>query len=84
MIEEWDKMLVEFDVEVVKMEVVKVVKKVESKKLVEVEVKREEVFVAAMDEMELSDVDIDDEFDDVFEFDVWKFCEFECLKMDRI
>jgi microfibrillar-associated protein 1 len=83
-IEERDKMLAELDAEAAKTEAAKAAKKAESKKLVEVEVKREEALAAAMDEMEPSDVDTDDELDDALEFDAWKSRELERLKTDRI
>ena len=83
-IEERDKMLAELDAEAAKTEAAKAAKKAESKKLVEVEVKREEALAAAMDELEPSDVDTDDELDDAFEFDAWKSRELERLKTDRI
>ena len=44
-------MLAELDAEAAKTEAAKAAKKAESKKLVEVEVKREEALAAAMDEM---------------------------------
>ena len=83
-IEERDKMLAELDAEAAKTEAAKAAKKAESKKLVEVEVKREEALAAAMDELEPSDVDTDDELDDALEFDAWKSRELERLKTDRI
>ena len=59
-------------------------KKAETQKLVELEVKREEALAAALDEMEPSDVDTDDELDEATEFTLWKVRELERLKEDRI
>lgn len=83
-IEEREKMQAEIDAEAAMTEAAKTAKREESKKLVELEVRREEALAAALDEMEPSDVDTDDELDDALEFDAWKGRELERLKTDRI
>jgi microfibrillar-associated protein 1 len=77
-------MLAEIDAEAAKTAEAKEVKKAETQKLVELEVKREEALAAALDEMEPSDVDTDDELDEATEFTLWKARELERLKDDRI
>jgi len=83
-IEEREKMQAEIDAEAAMTEVAKAAKREESKKLVELEVRREEALAAALDEMEPSDVDTDDELDDALEFEAWKGRELDRLKTDRI
>ena len=83
-IEEREKMQAEIDAEAAMTEAAKVAKREESKKLVELEVRREEALAAALDEMEPSDVDTDDELDDALEFEAWKGRELDRLKTDRI
>ncbi|OUS42404.1 micro-fibrillar-associated protein 1 [Ostreococcus tauri] len=83
-IEEREKMAAEIDAEAAKTEEARAAKKAESKKLVELEVTREAALEQALDEMEPSDVDTDDELDDSIEFDNWKSRELERLKADRI
>ena len=83
-IEEREKMQAEIDAEAAMTEAAKAAKREESKKLVELEVRREEALAAALDEMEPSDVDTDDELDDALEFEAWKGRELDRLKTDRI
>jgi microfibrillar-associated protein 1 len=83
-IEEREKMQAEIDAEAAMTEAARTAKREESKKLVELEVRREEALAAALDEMEPSDVDTDDELDDALEFEAWKGRELERLKTDRI
>jgi len=83
-IEERDRINAELEAEAEKNAEAKAAKKAESKKLVELEVRREEELARALDEMEPSDVDTEDEFDDSGAFDAWKERELERLKTDRI
>ncbi len=83
-IEEREKMQAEIDAEAAMTEAAKAAKREESKKLVELEVRREEALAAALDEMEPSDVDTDDGLDDALEFEAWKGRELDRLKTDRI
>ena len=83
-IEERDRMNAEIEAEAEKNAEAKAAKRAESKKLVELEVRREEELARALDEMEPSDVDTEDEFDDAGAFEAWKVRELERLKFDRI